>query len=97
MVRQPQAPVLWSLTRVTDQFVANLEKVFIELAQLIIRDGEGAVKFVSVVVDSAADSQRQPASPTLLPSRHWSKPTGRSDATGAEFLPLWVAPDEGWM
>ena len=40
-----------------DQFVANLEKVFIELAQLIIRDGEGASKFVSVVVDSAADSQ----------------------------------------
>lgn len=40
-----------------DQFVANLEKVFIELAQLIIRDGEGASKFVSVVVDSALDSQ----------------------------------------
>lgn len=39
-----------------EQFVANLEKVFIELAQLIIRDGEGAGKFVSVVVDSAADS-----------------------------------------
>jgi len=39
-----------------DQFVANLEKVFIELAQSIIRDGEGASKFVSVVVDSAVDS-----------------------------------------
>lgn len=39
-----------------DQFVANLEKVFIELAQSIIRDGEGASKFVSVVVDSAEDS-----------------------------------------
>lgn len=40
-----------------DQFVSHLEKVFIELAQLIIRDGEGAGKFVSVVVDSAADSE----------------------------------------
>jgi glutamate N-acetyltransferase/amino-acid N-acetyltransferase len=39
-----------------DQFVANLETVFIELAQSIIRDGEGASKFVSVVVDSAVDS-----------------------------------------
>lgn len=39
-----------------DQFVVNLEKVFIELAQSIIRDGEGASKFVSVVVDSAVDS-----------------------------------------
>ena len=40
-----------------EQFVTHLEKVFIELAQLIIRDGEGASKFVSVVVDSAADSE----------------------------------------
>lgn len=39
-----------------DQFVAQLEKIFIELAQSIIRDGEGASKFVSVVVDSAIDS-----------------------------------------
>jgi len=39
-----------------DQFVAHLEKVFIELAQSIIRDGEGASKFVSVLVDSAVDS-----------------------------------------
>jgi glutamate N-acetyltransferase/amino-acid N-acetyltransferase len=40
-----------------EEFVANLEKVFIELAQSIIRDGEGASKFVSVVVDSAVDSE----------------------------------------
>jgi glutamate N-acetyltransferase/amino-acid N-acetyltransferase len=40
-----------------DQFVANLENVFIELAQSIIRDGEGASKFVSVIVDSAVDSE----------------------------------------
>ena len=39
-----------------DQFFDNLKKVFIELAQSIIRDGEGASKFVSVVVDSAEDS-----------------------------------------
>jgi glutamate N-acetyltransferase/amino-acid N-acetyltransferase len=39
-----------------DQFVDNLKKIFIELAQSIIRDGEGASKFVSVVVDSAEDS-----------------------------------------
>lgn len=39
-----------------EQFVAQLERVFIQLAQAIIRDGEGASKFVSVVVDSAEDS-----------------------------------------
>ena len=39
-----------------EQFVAHLETVFIELAQSIIRDGEGASKFVSVLVDSAVNS-----------------------------------------
>ncbi|MDG1494320.1 MAG: bifunctional glutamate N-acetyltransferase/amino-acid acetyltransferase ArgJ [Porticoccaceae bacterium] len=39
-----------------EQFVANLETVFIELAQSIIRDGEGASKFVAVIVDGALDS-----------------------------------------
>ena len=39
-----------------EHFVAQLEIVFIELAQSIIRDGEGASKFVSVVVDGALDS-----------------------------------------
>jgi glutamate N-acetyltransferase/amino-acid N-acetyltransferase len=37
-------------------FVAELETVFIELAQSIIRDGEGASKFVAVIVDGALDS-----------------------------------------
>ena len=39
-----------------EQFLAQLETVFIELAQSIIRDGEGASKFVSVIVDGALDS-----------------------------------------
>jgi len=39
-----------------DQFVAQLKIIFIDLAQAIIRDGEGAGKFVSVIVDSAADT-----------------------------------------
>lgn len=38
-----------------ESFVAMLEKVFIDLAQAIIRDGEGATKFVTVIVDSAVD------------------------------------------
>jgi len=40
-----------------EYFVEQLSQVFIELAQAIIRDGEGASKFVSVVVESAADTQ----------------------------------------
>ena len=39
-----------------EQFVIELEQVFIELAQAIIRDGEGATKFVAVEVDGALDS-----------------------------------------
>jgi glutamate N-acetyltransferase/amino-acid N-acetyltransferase len=36
-----------------DMFVEHLTKVFVSLAQSIIRDAEGATKFVSVVVDTA--------------------------------------------
>lgn len=39
-----------------EQFVQQLSVVLIELAQAIIRDGEGASKFVSVIVDGAVDS-----------------------------------------
>ena len=38
------------------QFVEQLSLICIDLAQAIIRDGEGATKFVSVIVDSAKDS-----------------------------------------
>ena len=40
-----------------EPFLAKLTEVFISLAQAIIRDGEGANKFVSVVVDGARDTQ----------------------------------------
>ena len=36
-------------------FTAQLQAVFVELAQAIIRDGEGAGKFVTVVVDGAKE------------------------------------------
>ena len=38
-------------------FLAQLTAIFTELAQSIIRDGEGANKFVTVTVDSATHSQ----------------------------------------
>tara|TARA_B110000003_G_C16582866_1_gene508749 strand:- start:327 stop:1424 length:1098 start_codon:yes stop_codon:yes gene_type:complete len=37
-----------------EHFVEQLSKVFIDLSHAIIRDGEGATKFVSVVIESAA-------------------------------------------
>ena len=40
-----------------EQFLSQLTDVFVELAQAIIRDGEGANKFVSVIVETAADTQ----------------------------------------
>ena len=39
-----------------EQFLSQLSAVFVDLAQAIIRDGEGATKFVSVVVETAADT-----------------------------------------
>ena len=38
-------------------FLARLTDIFISLAQAIIRDGEGAKKFVSVRIESAVDAQ----------------------------------------
>jgi glutamate N-acetyltransferase/amino-acid N-acetyltransferase len=38
-----------------EQFVEQLTKVFVDLAQAIVRDGEGASKFVAVTVDGAGD------------------------------------------
>jgi len=40
-----------------EQFLAQLTDILISLAQAIIRDGEGANKFVSVVVDGAVDAK----------------------------------------
>ncbi len=44
-----------------DQFVSQLKTVFIDLAQAIIRDGEGASKFVSVVVEGAEETDEATA------------------------------------
>lgn len=44
-----------------DQFVSQLKTVFIDLAQAIIRDGEGASKFVSVVVEGAEETEEATA------------------------------------
>ena len=40
-----------------EQFLASLTEIFISLAQAIIRAGEGANKFVSVIVEGAVDTQ----------------------------------------
>ena len=37
-------------------FAAAIESVFVELAQAIVRDGEGATKFISVVINGGHDS-----------------------------------------
>ena len=39
------------------QFAQEISKVMTELAQMIVRDGEGATKFVSVVVEQAASKE----------------------------------------
>ncbi len=40
-----------------DAFYGALQRVFIRLAQLIVRDGEGATKFITVKVEGGANTQ----------------------------------------
>ena len=40
-----------------DQFIAQLTDLFVQLAQAIVRDGEGASKFVTVNVEGAGNIQ----------------------------------------
>ncbi len=53
-----EAPELVRGSAELAQFVVVLRRFFIQLAQAIVRDGEGATKFVSVIVD-AAESQQE--------------------------------------
>ncbi|WP_250656843.1 bifunctional glutamate N-acetyltransferase/amino-acid acetyltransferase ArgJ [Alkalimarinus coralli] len=51
------APELKKGTEELELFKAELKALFVELAQAIVRDGEGATKFVSVIVDGANSQQ----------------------------------------
>ncbi|MDG6778479.1 bifunctional glutamate N-acetyltransferase/amino-acid acetyltransferase ArgJ [Thiomicrorhabdus sp. zzn3] len=56
--QQADMPVIDSLDSAAyQQFSAVINEVMIELAQMIVRDGEGATKFVSVEVEGGRDSQ----------------------------------------
>lgn len=52
-----EAPKLERGSAALEQFTVALKAIFIELAQAIVRDGEGATKFVSVVVEGAQSQQ----------------------------------------
>lgn len=52
------APKLERESEALEQFAAELKSIFVELAQAIVRDGEGATKFVSVIVETA-QSQKE--------------------------------------
>ena len=52
-----------------------IEAVALQLAQAIVRDGEGATKFIEVRVGAGAHAKkRRPASPTPSRTRRWSRP-----------------------
>ena len=51
------APKLERGSSALAQFTVQLKALFLELAQAIVRDGEGATKFVSVVVEDAQNQQ----------------------------------------
>lgn len=55
--QQADMPVIDSVDSAAyQQFAALVEEAMIDLAQKIVRDGEGATKFVSVIVEQAATS-----------------------------------------
>ena len=49
--------VIEAQSEAADQFIAAFNRIMLELAQLIVRDGEGATKFVEIRVDQAASSE----------------------------------------
>ena len=57
-----------------DALLDGLSKVATELAQRIIRDAEGATKFVTVRVAGGASEASACRSPTPWPNPPWSKP-----------------------
>ena len=50
-------PIIDGDSEAASQFVVALEAVALQLAQLMVRDGEGASKFVTIAVESAATEQ----------------------------------------
>ncbi len=86
-----------------DKFIANLNTLFIDLAQAIIRDGEGASKFITIQVEQAKSeaSAREIAftiahSPLVKTAAFASDPNwgrilaaiGRADVKGLEMQKL---------
>ena len=65
-------------TRALKDFRRALDAVLIELAQQIVRDGEGAQKFVTIEVTGAASiARRRGASGSRSAIRRWSRPRSR--------------------
>jgi glutamate N-acetyltransferase/amino-acid N-acetyltransferase len=48
--------------------------VAVELAQAIVRDGEGATKFITVAVEGGKDAKNAARSVTPSATRRWSRP-----------------------
>jgi len=56
--QQAEMPVIDSVNSATyQQFATAVKEVMVELAQMIVRDGEGATKFVTVQVDGGQNEQ----------------------------------------
>ena len=64
-----------------------------KLAQAIVRDGEGATKFIPCVSKAARPAKNAVRWPTPSPTRRWSKPLFTpATRTWAAFWPPWVTP-----
>lgn len=94
----------------TGQFQAALDAVSIKLAQDIVRDGEGATKFITIAVTGAADNASAHkiantiATSSLVKTAffggdaNWGRIIAAAGRSGQDFDPdraqLWIAPGE---
>jgi glutamate N-acetyltransferase/amino-acid N-acetyltransferase len=76
-------------------FRDKLEHVLMDLAQQLVRDGEGATKFIKITVTGA--TPRPARSPAPSPKARWSRPPSLAKTpTGAASSWPWAAPTSRW-
>ena len=74
-----------------DALYAAIRSVALDLAQLVVRDGEGASKFIEIAVTGAVSDAASPAwapvFPWRSPSQPRSRPTGSFDDVACVVIP----------
>jgi glutamate N-acetyltransferase/amino-acid N-acetyltransferase len=79
------------------EFVAALTAVCTDLAKLVVRDGEGATKFLEITVKGAPAMPTPRRRPWRWPTRRSSRrPSSARTPTGAASSAQWATPAPRW-